>query len=131
MGDLILVSSSRTKKTVESLLSSALRIETNAREEVKRRISDIERELLLIAEEREKSFDLQLFARGQEDLPLRKIRDKVFFSKERESFFFVVKDPDEDVSVFDFRTLKKFSELPEMREATLRDPEFHKAVIGE
>lgn len=131
MGGLILVSSSRAKNAVESLLSSAVRIETSAREEVKRRISDIEKELLLVAEEREKVFHMQLFERGQEDLPLRKITDKVFFSKERESFFFVVREPDEDVSVFDFRTLKKFSELPEMREITLRDPEFHKAVIGE
>lgn len=131
MGGLILVSNSRVKNAVESLLSSAIRIETNAREEVRRRISDIERELSHIAEEREESFNLQFFERGNEDIPLRRITDKVFFSKERSSFFFVVRDPDEDVSVFDFRTLRKFSELPEMREAILRDPAFHKAVIGE
>lgn len=119
-----------SKSEVAAMLLNLERAEINAREDMRSRLSALEQKLLFAAEEREESFPVVIFSRGEEDIPVRRINDRVFFSKERESFLFAKSGMDEAVSAFSFSNLARFCDVPEIREAFLRNPDFYKDIFG-
>jgi hypothetical protein len=124
-----------SKIEVATMLFNLKRAEINAREDLRNRLAAIEQKLLFASEEREGSFPIVIFTNGINDIPVCKVaalsaQRSVFFSREQETFFVEKEDGSKSSSLFDFSNLERFHDVPEIREACLRDPEFHKAIFG-